>query len=705
MTRSILLRLTLAAVFCLVIQPATALAAITGSGDLDPLDPATWSSSTTVYVGKASSGSVSVDLDSDLSSNQSFIASNSGSTGSATVDGAGSTWTISDNLLVGQLGSGTLSIANGGTVSNGYGCIGYGSAGGTGVATVDGAGSTWTNSNSLYVGYAGSGTLNIVGGGAVSTTHGYVGYGSDSTGAATVDGDGSTWTSISRLYVGEFGYGTLNITGGGSVSNAEGCIGVISGSTGAVTVDGTGSSWATTFLLDVGRSGHGTLNVTGGGAVSNTNGYIGRSSGSEGVVMVDGTGSTWTNSSSLRVGYDVGSGTLNITGGGAVSNANGYIGYLSNAMGNVSVEGAGSTWTNIGTLYVGFSGSGTLNITGGGAVSNANSYIGYNSGSTGEVNIIGADATWTNSGSLYVGRSGRGTLTQSDGANTVGVSLILANGSSAVGTYNLNGGTLILSSMSKGSGNATFNFGGGTLKAAGAFSATLPMTLTGVGGNANVDANSYAVTLSGQLSGSGGLNKLGDHKLTLSGANSYTGVTTVEGGAMQLNGVTKAQAPVLIRGGADIKAGELVFDYTGESSPAATIAGLLTTSYHAGAWNTGQLKSSTATAHRGLGWVENTAASQVTVAYTVYGDTNLNGTTNFTDLSKLLSKYNQSGVWADGDTNYDGTVNFTDLSKMLSTYNQSVGLLTPAAEPSSLALLVAAAVAMIAIAWRRPRSQ
>ncbi len=71
----------------------------------------------------------------------------------------------------------------------------------------------------------------------------------------------------------------------------------------------------------------------------------------------------------------------------------------------------------------------------------------------------------------------------------------------------------------------------------------------------------------------------------------------------------------------------------------------------------------------------------------MYGDTNLDGTTNFTDLSKLLSKYNQSGVWADGDTNYDGTVNFTDLSKMLSTYNQSVGTLTPSPEPSSIVLL------------------
>ncbi len=62
----------------------------------------------------------------------------------------------------------------------------------------------------------------------------------------------------------------------------------------------------------------------------------------------------------------------------------------------------------------------------------------------------------------------------------------------------------------------------------------------------------------------------------------------------------------------------------------------------------------------------------------------MDGSTDFTDLSKLLSKYNQTGVWADGDTNYDGVINFTDLSKLLSTYNQSVGLLVPAGDTSDV---------------------
>ena len=55
-----------------------------------------------------------------------------------------------------------------------------------------------------------------------------------------------------------------------------------------------------------------------GGAVSNTNGYLGRSSGSTGVAIITGAGSRWTNSGSLYVGYDR-YGTLTVAEGGQVT--------------------------------------------------------------------------------------------------------------------------------------------------------------------------------------------------------------------------------------------------------------------------------------------------------------------------------------------------------------------------------------------------
>ncbi len=110
---------------------------------------------------------------------------------------------------------------------------------------------------------------------------------------------------------------------------------------------------------------------------------------------------------------------------------------------------------------------------------------------------------------MKVGHSGTGVFIQSGGTNTVSNGLYLGYYAGSNGTYILDGGTLILKSLSKGSGTAAFKFGAGTLQASGDFSTTLPMTLTGNGGNANVDTASYSVTLSGKLSGPGGLNKQG----------------------------------------------------------------------------------------------------------------------------------------------------------------------------------------------------
>jgi len=133
----------------------------------------------------------------------------------------------------------------------------------------------------------------------------------------------------------------------------------------------------TSSSLIVGNSGSGILNITNGGQVSNSSsGVLGGSAGATGTVTIDGTGSTWT-SSSLTVGNS-GSGILNITNGGQVSNSSsGIVGSSVGASGTVTVNGAGSTWTCNG-LNIGSSGSGVLTITNGGAVySNSDCYLGY----------------------------------------------------------------------------------------------------------------------------------------------------------------------------------------------------------------------------------------------------------------------------------------------------------------------------------------
>jgi T5SS/PEP-CTERM-associated repeat protein/autotransporter-associated beta strand protein len=101
---------------------------------------------------------------------------------------------------------------------------------------VDGAGSTWTNSGELYVGASGDGTLTIRNGGAVSNSIGYIGMDSGTTGAATVDGAGSTWTNSAGLHVGYLSAGTLNIRSGGVVSASTMSIASQVGSTGTLNI-------------------------------------------------------------------------------------------------------------------------------------------------------------------------------------------------------------------------------------------------------------------------------------------------------------------------------------------------------------------------------------------------------------------------------------------------------------------------------------
>ena len=298
-------------------------------------------------------------------------------------------------------------------------------------------------------------------------------------------------------------------------------------------MDGTGSTWTNSGYLYIGNSGNGTLNITNGGKVSNTYGYLGYNSGSTGTATVDGAGSTWTNSSDLYIGNS-GNGTLNITNGGKVSNSYGYLGYNSGSTGTATVDGTGSTWTNSSNLYIGYSGNGTLNITNGGKVSNTYDAI--------LVMIAAPQALYTLA-AILLGQTSNlycrhtmalaASLNQAELTPVTG-SLILGQNTGSKGTYNLNGGTLILKSLSKGSGTAAFNFGGGTLQASGNLSTSLPMTLTGEGGNATINTAGYNATLSGILSGVGGLNKIGAGILTLSASDTYSGPTTISNGTLAL---------------------------------------------------------------------------------------------------------------------------------------------------------------------------
>ncbi len=276
----------------------------------------------------------------------------------------------------------------------------------------------------------------------------------------------------------------------------------ISSPRGTTTVS-TGTNFGSN--LYVATTGTATLQVIAGGYATNSIGYLGFNAGSVGTATV--SSGTWANSSTLTVGSGSGSsGTLNVDGG-SVTNSIGYLGNNAGSVGTATVSGG--TWANSSDLLVGNTGTGTLNVTGG-SVTSSTGYLGYYAGSHGRVTV--SSGTLANSGNLTVGRSGTGTLTMTGGL--VSVSGTLSQGTHR--TINLNSGGMLQIGV------------GGTTGVLGVAALTNNGTL--------IFNRSDASTYSGVLSGSGAVTKQAAGLLTLAGANSYSGRTTISAGTVALSG-------------------------------------------------------------------------------------------------------------------------------------------------------------------------
>ncbi|SEH14754.1 fibronectin-binding autotransporter adhesin [Sphingopyxis sp. YR583] len=237
-------------------------------------------------------------------------------------------------------------------------------------------------------------------------------------------------------------------------------------------------------------------------------------------------------------------------------------------IGSESSLGAGTTISLI---------SGTLSYGGAGDASNREWLVNgpanaiQNNGS-GALNLSGAlvfNAASPNPDTLTLGgsfagtnifsgvMSGNGNLV-ADGAGT----WVLGGANVQRGTVTVNGGTL-RAGIAGAFGAATgFIVNGGTLDLGG-FDLVAP-SLTGSGGTVSLGAQTLTVdaktaqVFGGSIIGSGGLRKTGAGSLTLTGANSYTGATTVGGGRLGLdfsgaggpvNNIVSASSALVLTGG------------------------------------------------------------------------------------------------------------------------------------------------------------
>ncbi|WP_208860654.1 beta strand repeat-containing protein, partial [Pseudovibrio ascidiaceicola] len=421
------------------------------------------------------------------------IGSNSGSTGTVEVTGAGSTWDNSEDLFVGDSGEGTLTVSDGGAVS---------------VSGVTRLGSVSPGSGVLNIGAAagdaavGAGELNTAkvifgpGTGTINFNH----TDSDYTFSADISGTGS----VNQLS------GTTILTGTNTYTGET----IVSG--GMLELRG-GSVLTDTVALKVGYAGTGALTISEGSEVNSGYLNIGHVAGS---VTVTGSGSSLDVAAISIIGLN-GTGALTISDGGKVTNGlNSIIGGL-DATGAVTVTDDGSVW-EAGPLLVGQYGAGSLKIENGGKVTSDSTTIGFNRASfsgtsSGIVTVTGEGSAWESSDRIKVGDRAPGTLTIADGAIVdVDGDVVLAFGAVSQGTLNIGAaagetavkaGTLDTEAVIFGDGTGVINF----------------------------NHTDTAYVFAPKIIGVGGVNQLSG-TTTLSGTNTYTGGTTVSGGKLVVDG-------------------------------------------------------------------------------------------------------------------------------------------------------------------------
>ena len=283
------------------------------------------------------------------------------------------------------------------------------------------------------------------------------------------------------------------------------------------------------------------------------------------------------------------SGTLSLSGGSLTLSASNALGTGSLTLnggtlsvGNASALGTGAITVASGTTTVNnynaltsLTGNNPINLNGGGAIFQVNGYGANLNFGTGNVTVTGTNNLNAWSGGMEFDGviSGSGTLIWYGGGT-----LTLGGANTFTGTITASGnnGTLMLANtnalqnatLNKGA-DQTVGFGvaGTNTYNVGALSGTNPAASIALGANSlNVGGKNANTTYAGTISGTGGLTKSGTGTLTLSGTNTYAGATAVTQGTLAINGNNSAAT------------GALTVDSSAKLSGTGTIGGATTIS-------------------------------------------------------------------------------------------------------------------------------
>ncbi len=381
------------------------------------------------------------------------------------VSGENSVWSNQSSLILGTLSSGNLlEIYSGGRVYSSSGYVGYGSWATSNRVVVSGDNSIWINQTAV-IGYLGSSnSLLIDDGGLVLGNKSFIGRSSlASNNWALVSGEGSTWNNSEALYLGGRKDGANWIDGGtgNSLTVSNG---------GWVQVGDVGTNdfpdVGTLGVVSVGSlDGSAEMVVANGSRVQSDRLILGNRVNETGTLQIQGSSevsigvsTSWVwNENSVIVGRESGGNELEIRDGGILESRGGTIGETAGANANrVRVVGAGSQWLNFSGMpttictldypssfcstsynklfYVGLSGSSNqLEVLDGGQVLSTEAVVGKRASSMdNRINVTGNDATWRVDYHLTIGEQGsRNQLTVGTGGQVYAGGLYVGREASA----------------------------------------------------------------------------------------------------------------------------------------------------------------------------------------------------------------------------------------------------------------------------------
>ncbi len=592
------------------------------------------------------------------------------------------------------------------------------------------------NASAESVGYAGHGTFTQSGGSHTVPNELQIGS-PDYTGSGTFTLGGGTLSagSIDLVVNGTFNQtgGTLSPTtfnhNGGTIAGAMVNSGTLIHNSGSFT--GSLNNYGTVVLnADLSIGGHlenyavvPALNIPSARTLT-VSGYV----HNDGIMSLNG--GTFVANNLQYIGYS-GNGTFQHNSGAhngwiICIGDNGHTGRYTLTSGTLAtsegqvVGGDGGTGLGYGT----FTQNGGTNNVG------YSLLIGRTAGSTGYYALNSGTLTVASAAyAEFVGVYGTGTFVQTGGLNTVNTNLWIGFSDSYAGgsgTFLLNGGTVSAVAEVLGTGTgvftqnagynytgsltinsgSTFNMAGGTFITNGAIPTISNSGVATFGGNqrwaVGTTFRNYGTAAFNSDAGGGFLlPTIEARSATLSfNTSQHLGVLSIFNGAKAT--IASGAAPhklvrtnqLSIEGGItplgrlDLTNNSVIVDYV-SASPFATIRSQVISARTGGTWTGFGITSSLANASTysvacaeaynifgtfpAVWGGETIDPTTVLLKYTYYGDANLDGQVDISDLGKLATAWQTSGWWVNGDFDYSGFVDISDLGKLATNWQAGVG--------------------------------